>query len=69
MYAFVVMALLNGAPQVIIVERGLTAAQCRKMAKRPDNGLRMDGKKVPGPGGCVREEAIPDIGGSEDRKV
>jgi hypothetical protein len=61
MYAFVVIAILNGAPQFIIMDRGLTAAACQELAARPDNGLRIDGKTVPGEGRCIPESRLPSI--------
>jgi hypothetical protein len=60
MYAFVVMVLLNGSPQVFIMERGLTIAQCLEMTRRPDSGLRIDGRPVRGEGRCIKEEDLPE---------
>lgn len=60
MYAFVVMVLLNGAPQFVILERGLSASECQAMSERPDSGLSIDGQPVAGIGRCVLEEEIPD---------
>jgi hypothetical protein len=60
MYAFVVMVLLNGVPQLIIMERGLSAAACEELAHRPDNGLRIDGKPITGEGRCVSEDELPE---------
>jgi len=61
MYAFVIVALLNGAPQFIIMDRGLTPAACQELSKRPDSGLRIDGKPVPGEGRCIPESKLPPI--------
>lgn len=59
MYAFVVMVLLNGAPQFFIMERGLSADACEELAHRPDSGLRIDGQPVSGEGRCVPEDELP----------
>lgn len=59
MYAFVVMILLNGVPQLIIMERGLTEAACLEMAAQPDTGLRIDGQQASGEGRCVPEDSLP----------
>jgi hypothetical protein len=60
MYAFVVMVVLNGTPQFFVMERGLTASACQEVSARPDNGLRIDGKSVPGGGRCIPEDELPD---------
>jgi hypothetical protein len=60
MYAFVVMVVLNGAPQFFILERGLSAAACEEMTHRPDSGLRIDGQPVSGEGRCIPEDALPE---------
>lgn len=59
MYAFVVMIVLNGTPQLFIMERGLTASECLEMSARPDNGLRIDGAPVAGEGRCIPENDLP----------
>lgn len=59
MYAFVVMVVLNGAPQFFIMERGLSQSACEEMTHRPDNGLRIDGAPVSGEGRCVPEGDLP----------
>jgi hypothetical protein len=59
MYAFVVMIVLGGSPQFFIMERGLSAAACEELTRRPDSGLRIDGKSVTGEGSCVPEEDLP----------
>jgi hypothetical protein len=55
MYAFVVMIVLNGTPHSFIMERGLTAAECRAVAARPDSGIRIDGQPVASEGRCILE--------------
>ncbi|WP_295558821.1 hypothetical protein [uncultured Hyphomicrobium sp.] len=60
MYAFVVMVVLNGAPQFFILERGLTASACEEMSARPDNGLRIDGAPVAGESRCIPEGDLPE---------
>lgn len=59
MYAFVVMVLLNGAPQFFIMERGLSASACEELVHRPDSGLRIEGQPVSGEGRCVPEDELP----------
>lgn len=61
MYAFVIMVMLNGTPHYIIMDRGLSAAQCQEMAERPDSGLRIEGKKADGAGRCIPEEKVPSL--------
>jgi hypothetical protein len=60
MYAFVVIAVLNGAPHTFIMERGLTAAACQEMLGRPDSGLSIDGTLVAGEGRCILESDLPE---------
>ncbi|MCC7252929.1 hypothetical protein [Hyphomicrobium sp.] len=60
MYAFVVMIMLNGTPQYFIMERGLSAAECRDLAARPDSGLRIDGRPVSGENRCIPEAELPE---------
>ncbi len=60
MYAFVVMVMISGAPQLFIMERGLTASACEEMVRRPDSGLRIDGEKVAGEGRCILERDLPE---------
>lgn len=59
MYAFVVLVMLNGSPQLFIMERGLTEQACQEMLAHPDNGLRIDGTPVTGEGRCVLESTLP----------
>lgn len=59
MYAFVVMALINGDPQFFIMERGLSASQCETMVTQPDNGLRIDGQPISGESRCIPESDLP----------
>lgn len=59
MYAFVVMIMLNGTPQMFVMERGLSAEACGELVTHPDNGLRIDGKPVQGDARCVPEEELP----------
>lgn len=61
MYAFVVLVLLNGSPQMFIMERGLTAEACQEMLLSPDSGLRIDGAPVAGEGRCVPESSLPPV--------
>lgn len=60
MYAFVVMVVLNGAPQFFILERGLTASACQEMSARPESGLLVDGVPISGQGRCISESDLPE---------
>lgn len=59
MYAFVVIASLAGAPQPIIMVRGLTESECKAKTALPDSGLRIDGAKVSTVKRCIPEKALP----------
>jgi hypothetical protein len=59
MYAFVVIAILAGAPQTIIMARGLTQAECEAKMALPDAGLRINGAKATGARRCISETDLP----------
>lgn len=61
MYAFVILVLLSGSPQMFILERGLSEEACQAMIHDPDSGLLIDGHPVEGERSCVLESELPPI--------